>query len=151
MGYVSDMRRRIGHDPLLFVGASVLLADGEGRLLLQRRSDNGLWGYHGGAAELYEEVEAAARRELQEETGLTAGSMTLFGVYSGPRTAYTYPNGDQACIVDVVYLCRDYAGTPRPQQEEVTELKWFAPGDLPRDLTPTCRPALEDYLARCGK
>ena len=150
MGYVSDMRRRIGHDPLIFVGASVLLADSKGRLLLQRRADNGLWGYHGGAAELYEEVSAAARRELKEETGLTAGNMTLFGVYSGPRTAYTYPNGDRASIVDVVYLCTDYTGTPHPQQGEVSELRWFGPEELPEDITPTCRPALEEYARRAA-
>ena len=142
MGYVMDIRRRIGHDPLMIVGASVIVMDAEGRVLLQRRRDNGLWGYHGGSVELYERVEDAARRETLEETGLTVEKMTLLGVFSGPDMAYTYPNGDRACVVDVVFLCRSYSGDLRPQPEEVTELRWFAPQALPDSITPTCKPAL---------
>lgn len=148
MGYIRDIRKKIGHDPLMFVGASVILINPRGGVLLQRRADNGLWGYHGGCTELYERVEDAARRELKEETGLTAGEMTLFGVFSGPEMAFTYPNGDQASIVDVVFLCADYTGDIRPQQDEVAELRWFAPDALPEDLTPCCKPALYRWAGR---
>lgn len=151
MGYVRDIRQKIGHDPLMIVGASVILADAAGRVLLQRRVDNGCWAYHGGCTELYESTEAAARRELYEETGLTAGEMTLFGVFSGPELRYTYPNGDQASIVDVVYLCRDYSGEPRAQEEEVSELRWFAPEEIPERLSPANIPALRRYQAMCRK
>ena len=146
MGYVMEIRRRIGHDPLMIVGASVIVADAEGRVLLQRRRDNGLWAYHGGSVELRERVEDAARRETLEETGLTVKDMTLLGVFSGPDMAYTYPNGDQACVVDIVFLCRSYAGELRPQPEEVTELRWFAPQALPPNITPTCKPALQKAI-----
>lgn len=149
MGYVRDIRRKIGHDPLLIVGASVIVADEKGRVLLQKRVDNGCWGYHGGCVELYEDTEQAARRELYEETGLTAGKMTLLGVFSGPALRYTYPNGDMASIVDVVYLCRDYTGAPRCQPEEVSELRWFAPEDVPADaqLSPPNIPAIRAWRA----
>lgn len=144
MGYISDIRKKIGHDPLMIVGASVIVTDAQGRVLLQHRADNGLWGYHGGCVELGENTEAAARREMLEETGLTAGKMTLLGVFSGPEMRYTYPNGDQASVVDIVYLCDDYSGEMRPQPEEVTELRWFAPADIPADdqLSPPNIPAL---------
>lgn len=144
MGYISDIRKKIGHDPLMIVGASVIVTDEKGRVLLQHRADNGLWGYHGGCVELGENTEAAARREMLEETGLTAGKMTLLGVFSGPEMRYTYPNGDQASVVDIVYLCNDYSGEIRPQPEEVTELRWFAPADIPADdqLSPPNIPAL---------
>lgn len=147
MSYVSEIRKKIGHDPLMIVGASVIVTDEAGRVLLQHRADNGLWGYHGGCVELGENTEAAARRELLEETGLTAGKMTLFGVFSGPEMRYTYPNGDQASVVDVVYLCSDYSGEIRPQPEEVTELRWFAPADIPADdqLSPPNIPALRRW------
>ena len=97
--------------------------------------------------ELGENTEAAARRELLEETGLTAGKMTLFGVFSGPEMRYTYPNRDQASVVDVVYLCSDYSGEIRPQPEEVTELRWFAPAAIPADdqLSPPNIPALRRW------
>ena len=145
MGYVSDIRRKIGHDPLMIVGASVILVNGEGQVLLQRRADNGCWGYHGGCVELGERVEDAARRELLEETGLAAGEMTLLGVFSGPELTYTYPNGDQAGIVDTVYICRAYTGVLRCQEGEVTELRFFDPRELPTPLSPPNVPALRAY------
>ena len=98
--------------------------------------------------ELFENVEEAARRELTEETGLTAGQMTLFGVFSGPELAYVYPNGDAVSNVDVVYLCRDYTGHTHRQQGEVNRLRWFAPQDMPpmAEIMPPNRPALRQYL-----
>ena len=65
--YIMDLRKIVGHRPLLQVGASVIVEDKEGRILLQLRSDNHCWGYAGGSVELDEEVEEAAKRELFEE------------------------------------------------------------------------------------
>ena len=150
MGYVQTIRQKIGHDPLLIVGASVILVNGQGQVLLQRRADNGMWGYHGGCVELYEDVEQAARRELLEETGLVAGKMTLYGVFSGPALAFTYPNGDQASVVDCVFLCDAYSGDLRMQPEEVSELRWFSPDALPEQITPANRPALMKWAKEQG-
>ena len=77
--YILDLRKTVGHRPLLQVGASVIVVDSEGRILLQKRRDNGLWGYAGGSVELDEKVEKAAMRELFEETGLFANELELFG------------------------------------------------------------------------
>ena len=148
--YIMDLRRLVGHRTLMMMGASVIVEDGEGRVLLQRRSDNGLWGYHGGAVEIDERVEDAARRELFEETGLTAGAMALFGVFSGPEMHYTYPNGDDVSIVDALFLCRDWTGTPRAQESEVAELRFFARDALPPDdeISPPNRPGLRRWRER---
>ena len=142
--YILDLRKTVGHRPLLQVGASVILEDAEGRILLEKRTDNGLWGYPGGGTELDERVEDAAKRELLEETGLAANSMTLFGVFSGPETHYVYPNGDEVSNVDVVFLCRNWTGTIRPQEEEVSEIRFFSAADMPpvEQLSPPIRPAL---------
>ena len=142
MGYILDLRKTVGHRPLLQVGASVIIEDDQGRTLLQLRSDSHCWGYHGGSVELDERVEDAARRELYEETGLTAGRMTLFGVFSGPELHNVYPNGDETSCVDVVYLCRDYAGELRCQPGEVEALRFFPADQLPSPLSPPTIPAL---------
>ncbi len=136
MGYIMDLRKIVGHRPLLQVGASVIVEDGQGRVLLQKRTDNHCWGYPGGSTELDERVEDAAARELLEETGLIAGKLELFGVFSGPELHYVYPNGDEVSNIDVVFLCRDYSGVLRCQQEESEALCFFSPGQLPEELSP---------------
>lgn len=91
MGYIGDMRKYIRHERLLIAGASVFIHK-DGKLLLQRRKDNDCWGEHGGCMELGETVEEVAKRELFEETGLTANSLELLGVFSGKELFYTYGN-----------------------------------------------------------
>lgn len=138
-GYIMDLRKIVGHRPLLQVGASVIVEDDQGRILLQLRSDNQCWGYAGGSVELDEEVEAAARRELLEETGLLAHKMELFGVFSGKDTHYIYPNGDEVSCVDIVYLCKDYSGQLQCQPGEVDALQFFEANKLPENLSPPIR------------
>ena len=145
-GYIMDMRKLVGHRPLLQVGASVILVNEEGKLLLQKRRDNDCWAYHGGSVELDEDTEAAAARELYEETGLIADQLELFGVFSGPRMHYIYPNGDEVSNVDVVYICRRYHGSLKCQYEEVKELRFFDPAELPQKLFSANLPALEAYI-----
>lgn len=48
-----------------------------------KRSDNNCWCFPGGAIELGEKVEDAAKREVAEETGLQVKALELFGVFSG--------------------------------------------------------------------
>ncbi len=134
--YIMDLRKIVGHRPILQVGASVIVEDKEGRILLELRKDNKCWGYAGGSVELDEVVEEAAKRELFEETGLVANSLELFGVFSGPEIHYTYPNGDEVSNVDIVYVCREYEGELRAQESEVLELRFFEADNLPENLSP---------------
>lgn len=137
--YIMDLRKLVGHRPLLQVGASVIVENERGEVLLQKRADNHCWGYAGGSVELDEVVEEAAKRELQEETGLTARELTLFGVFSGKDTHYIYPNGDEVSNVDIVYLCTSYTGQLCCQESEVEELRFFPADDLPENLSPPIR------------
>lgn len=136
MSYILDLRKIVGHRPLLQVGASIIVEDEQGRVLLQKRTDNHCWGYPGGSTELDERVEDAAARELLEETGLTAGKLELFGVFSGKELHYTYPNGDEVSNVDIVFFCKDYSGTLVCQKEESEELRFFSAEQLPENLSP---------------
>lgn len=47
MGYILELRKQVGHRPLIMTCAGVLLLNEKRELLLQKRADNGLWGYPG--------------------------------------------------------------------------------------------------------
>ncbi|HMM30400.1 MAG TPA: NUDIX hydrolase [Clostridia bacterium] len=145
--YIMDLRKLVGHRPLLQCGASVIVENEKGELLLQLRADNGCWAYSGGSVEPDEEVMEAARRELFEETGLNALSLTLYGVFSGADMHYIYPNGDEVSNIDIVYVCKSYRGTLSPQAGEVKELRFFPPESLPQNLSPPNARALRQYVS----
>jgi 8-oxo-dGTP pyrophosphatase MutT (NUDIX family) len=144
--YIMDLRKIVGHRTLLQVGASVIVEDSKGRILLQKRSDHHSWGYAGGAVALDEKVEDAAVRELFEETGLKAESLELLGVYSGKDMHNTYPNGDDVSNVDIVYVCRKYSGELKRQESEVEDIRFFAVDELPDNIFKPNLPAILDWL-----
>ena len=145
MSYISQIRQKIGHDLLIYMGAGVIVTQ-NGKILLQQRKDNGAWALHAGGIEPGEELENTARRELKEETGLIAGQLDLLGVYSGPDRYLTYPNGDQIYMPNVYYICRDFTGTLNPQAAEVQQLIWFDLDHLPENIhKPNQRP-IKDFL-----
>ena len=144
--YIMDLRKVVGHRPLLQVGASVIVEDDKGRILLQLRSDNNCWGYAGGSVELDEDVEEAAKRELFEETGLIANKLSLFGVFSGKDTHYVYPNGDEVSNIDIVYICKDYSGELRCQKGEVNDLVFFEKDNISNNLFKPIEKVLKSYL-----
>lgn len=87
--------------PLLATDAVVF--DSKGRVLLIRRKNppfKGGYALPGGFVDVGETVEEACRRELLEETGVTAGKLTLVGVYSDPKRD---PRGHS---VGIAYLTR---------------------------------------------
>jgi 8-oxo-dGTP pyrophosphatase MutT (NUDIX family) len=143
--YIASMRRLVGSIPLQQCGASVILINADGELLLQKRRDNECWGFHGGGIELNESAEEAAKRELLEETGLNATHLELFGVFSGPELHYIYPNGDEVSNIDIVYLCRDYSGVMKAQSNEVIELRFFPLEGIPENISPPQRTVIRKY------
>lgn len=144
--YIMSLRKTVGNRTLLQVGASVIVEDENGRILLQLRSDNHCWGYPGGSVELDETVEDAAERELFEETGLVAEDLTLFGVFSGKELHYVYPNGDEVSNIDIVYICKKYSGELKCQYGEVDALVFFDIDNLPSNLSHPIRKPLNEYL-----
>lgn len=93
------------------VSADCVAFDPKDRVLLIKRGRppfEGQWALPGGFVEPGESVEDACRRELHEETGLTAtGALMLVGVYSAPGRD---PRGP---TITVAYKTRLSGGTPR--------------------------------------
>ena len=109
-GYIKELRKKIGHQTIIQCAASIICMDEDKRVLLGLRSDNHCWGYSGGSIEIDEKVEDCAKRELYEEMGLIAQELELFYINSGIETHYIYPNGDEVCNVEIIYLCKKWQG-----------------------------------------
>lgn len=136
MGYILELRKVLGSRPLIMAGAGAILVNKNNEILLQKRSDNGYWDYPAGSMELGESFEECTRREVLEETGLTCGELGYFMTLSGKDSFYEYPNGDQVYLAGILYICRDFSGEMKVQQEEVITQRFFAIDELPEDIVP---------------
>jgi 8-oxo-dGTP pyrophosphatase MutT (NUDIX family) len=145
MGYIQNIRKKIGHDRLIAVGAGVFVYK-DGKVLLQKRKDNLCWALHGGVVEMGERVEDAAKRELFEETGLIANKLELLGIFSGDDRMYTYPNGDEVYMIGIIYVCNDFSGMLLSETDETLELKWFDIDNLPQEISPPNIKPLETFV-----
>jgi isopentenyl-diphosphate delta-isomerase len=137
---------------------SVLVRDGEGRVLLQRRASGkyhsgGLWSNSCcGHPRPGEGTAAAAARRLEEEMGIRC-DLTYLG-----RICYgaSFANGLTENEVVSVYGAR-HAGPVQPNPEEVEDVVWLSPSALladvrrhPDSYTAWFRIYLDDHLPVLG-
>ena len=154
MGYIMDLRKVLGSRPLILTGAGVIVINEKDEILMQKRRDNGFWDFPAGSMELGESFEETARREVLEETGLVCGKLDFLTTLSGKEFFYEYPNGDQGYAAGIIFICFDYSGTMKVQEEEVFEQRFFALDDLPSAIDPRKRPLYDkvrEYLRKEGK
>ncbi len=144
--YISEIRRKVGHDRILVPGSCAVIVDDRKGVLLIRRSDTGEWSTPGGTMSFDETVLESLRREVREETGLEIGEPRLLAVYAGSEFDDTLPNGDQVASVTLAFLVEDYGGEPTPS-EESPEVRFHRLEELPEDLNFLGVRLIEDYLA----
>jgi ADP-ribose pyrophosphatase YjhB (NUDIX family) len=126
-------------DPKVAAGC---IAEMEGGIILVRRSIEpgyGKWVFPGGYVDRGEKVEAAAAREMLEESGIEVSIDTLLGVYS-------YTNRP---IVVIVYTAT-VTGGALVAADESLDARRFEPREIPwKELAfPSTFDALSDYLQR---
>lgn len=133
MGYIENLRKKVGHDPI-FMPASACCLIKNNKILLQKRTDNGNWAIHGGGLELGETFIEGLFRELREELNIKPVNPKFFNVYSGEDLHFFYPNKDEVYVVVAIYLVEDYIGEIKADLNEVSEVKWFEFDKLPDNL-----------------
>lgn len=143
--FVLALRSRIGTSPLWLSGVSAVVLHADGRILLTRRRDNGLWAIVSGILEPGEEPGPAALREIAEETGLGAELVRLTSVDVTEKI--TYPNGDVAQYLDLTFLARHTDGEARVADDENLAVGWFDVDALPDGLTDTSRLRISKALS----
>ncbi len=129
--YIEELRKLVGHRKVIIPGVMAILMDEKQRVLLQFRSDLNIWGLPGGAIELGENVMAALRREVREETNLIVADADLFGLYTDPAYDVRYPNGDELQNFVAVFCVVKYSGVLRADGSESHEVSFFARPTFP--------------------
>jgi 8-oxo-dGTP diphosphatase len=123
-------------------GTSIIPILPDGRIVLIRRRDNGLWALPGGIVDWGEDIPNTIRRELKEETGLELVQIRrLVGVYSAPDRD---PRIHSICVV----VEADVVGDMKVQDTlEVMEIQAFSPDSLPSEpMSHDHTQQLQDYL-----
>jgi ADP-ribose pyrophosphatase YjhB (NUDIX family) len=123
-------------------GTSIIPILPDGRIVLIRRRDNGLWSLPGGMVDWGEDIPTTVSRELIEETGLELVKIKrLVGVYSAPDRD---PRIHSICVV----VEAEVQGEMEVQDAlEVMEIKAFSPGSLPTGpMSHDHSRQLQDYL-----
>ena len=123
------LRRRIVRltQSTFTVGVSGIVLDEQNRILLLRHRlrESADWELPGGFIRRGEELEAALRRELQEETGYSV-RMISRPTIAMPRTSH----------LDVTFVARVVGGNLEVDRGEVLEARFFAREELPVELKP---------------
>ncbi|GLU49001.1 NUDIX hydrolase [Nocardiopsis ansamitocini] len=109
------------------VAASAAVFDSKGRLLMQRRVDNGLWALPGGVLEPTESLPEAAVRKTREETGIDIEITGLVGTYTDPRHIIAYTDGEVRRQFNICFRGRPVGGLLAVSDESVV-VRW-----IPRD------------------
>jgi ADP-ribose pyrophosphatase YjhB (NUDIX family) len=119
------------------VAVALFVADGD-RVLLVKRGippEKGRWALAAGFVEYGEAPEAAARRELREETGLEA---TVEGMLE-----LSYNEADK--VIVILYRARVEGGT-LAANDDVEEVRWFTRAQLPDLAFESTRRAVGAWL-----
>lgn len=131
---IEPLRLTLFANPGPFLTGDGAIIDDAGRILLIRRSDNGLWAMPGGGLEVGETAAQGVVREVLEETGITCEPVALVGIYDsrlcGTSSLYH--------MYHVSFLCRPLTHIavidPPIHANEVMAKGWFTEDALPEEL-----------------
>jgi ADP-ribose pyrophosphatase YjhB (NUDIX family) len=113
--------------PKVAIGAVV--GNDHGELLLIRRSDNGMWLYPTGWADIGYSASEVAVKEVLEETGIEAEPVRLIAVFDSARLRG--PGAPGYSWYSVIFHLRAVGGTLQPHPAETRGAGWFARDNLP--------------------
>jgi ADP-ribose pyrophosphatase YjhB (NUDIX family) len=110
--------------PKVAVGAVV--GNDLGQILLVQRSDNGIWLYPTGWADVGYSPAEVAVKEVKEETGIDCEPVRLIAVLDGLRMGFT-----RVPLYSLVFYCRATGGQLQAHPLETRDVGWFSEDDLP--------------------
>jgi ADP-ribose pyrophosphatase YjhB (NUDIX family) len=130
------LRWRLFH-PVTLGARVILLRDNE--VLLIRHTYRDGWYFPGGGVDKGETLEAAARREAEEEAMATVGEVQLLGVYANFREG----KSDHVAV----FYTSDFELEPFVENNEIAAREWFTLAELPETISPATRERLTELAA----
>lgn len=118
--------------------AATVLIECNGEMLLVRRAvdpQRGRWCFPGGFVDFGEDPIDAARRECQEEAGISVDSLDLLDV------------GFNGRVIVITYVARIATAVAPTAGDDADLAGWFSPDDLPPLAFDTMAPAIEKWRA----
>ena len=109
---------------------NVVVTNGDGEVLLIRRTDNQNWAVPGGAIDLGESMVQAAVRETKEESGIDCLITGLVGIYTDPKHVILYTSNSEARQEFSILLTARATGGVLTPSNESSEVRWVAQTDL---------------------
>ena len=119
--HVRRIREAIGPELIILPSVSGIVFDEQGRILLVRHRDGGLWSVPGGAVEPEELPSDGLVREVWEESGLHVRPVRILGVFGGPKCTLQYGNGDRSNYVITIFECEVLGGTLDADSDETCD------------------------------
>lgn len=113
----------------IVVAVTAFVQDEQDRLLMIRRTDNGLYSIPGGAQDVGETIGRTVVREVEEETGLDVEPVDVIGVYSDPAHVVAYTDGEVRQEFSICFRARLLGGELRTSDES-SEVHWVTRDDL---------------------
>ena len=111
------------------VSADIVVVDRESNsiLLIQRKKDPfaGSWALPGGFMDMGESADAAAIRELKEETELVVDSVEQIGAYS------TVDRDPRGRVVTVAFFATALQSDHISAADDAQDARWFSINELP--------------------
>lgn len=119
------------------VGFGVMMVR-NGKVLLGRRHEDpkkadsvfkvsDCWTMPGGKLDYGESIIDGAKREVLEETGITANKVKIICVNEDMN--------EHAHFITIGLFAKDFQGTPKVMEpDEITQWKWFSPRELPENI-----------------
>jgi 8-oxo-dGTP pyrophosphatase MutT (NUDIX family) len=107
------------------VGVNGILFDEHGRLLVEHRSDDFLWGLPGGWVDVGEDPETAMKREFWEEARLVVEPVEIIKFFAVSAGQFEQPHSS----VVVLYLCKYISGNIETSIESL-EIKFVDPAEI---------------------
>jgi ADP-ribose pyrophosphatase YjhB (NUDIX family) len=126
---------------------TAFVQDSEGRILMERRTDNGRWGLPGGTHQAGESIAQTVIREVVEETGLLVEVDRMIGIYSDPKRVIAFSDGEVRQEFTMCFAAH-VTGGKLASSSESFEVDWISYNTLDQlDIAPTTLARIEDALS----